>query len=251
MTSFLFFNTIFMDFPIFKNYAFSMVSFYFVYVSLALIQNLINYYAHQQAIELYYAIGANVTSIDNIPYFIKYIADMTGVAGIMGVAAIPFTIGIVFKGETAAATSLAMGIKSSYKDGGLDDATATQQRNDENRRLEEKAEESDAARRLRAMGVDFSSGEALRTLSEYEAGMEAVNKVAESANAMSGNNGIAKLDAASAAAYGQKLGEGAVYVNGGELDNIDAIRAGGEAKGARTVSGSLEFGKHAEGLLLN
>ena len=35
-----------------------------------------------------------------------------------------------------------MGIKSSYKDGGLDDALATQQRADENRRLEDKSEES-------------------------------------------------------------------------------------------------------------
>lgn len=44
----------------------------------------------------------------SIPSYIQYLSDMTGLAGLLGVAAIPVVVGIMYKGEVMAASGVAM-----------------------------------------------------------------------------------------------------------------------------------------------
>lgn len=81
------------------NYFMGFFAFYFNLVALALVQNIISFYTAQQAQETIVNFQGMPFSINHISDFMIQQADMTGIAGIVGVASIFALTPLIFYGE--------------------------------------------------------------------------------------------------------------------------------------------------------
>ena len=96
------------------NYFQGLIAFEFIKVAMVMASNAVNQYSEQNAAAAVAALGSNSATMDNIPFQLDYIATMSGVAGLLGVASIFIIPGIIFTGKVAAAASSLSSLGSKY-----------------------------------------------------------------------------------------------------------------------------------------
>jgi len=238
--------------PVLMNFVFGYIAFQSIHISFAIVQNVLNGYMVTEATSKLYALGGSVASAKHIPAYVQYLSDMTGLAGLLGVASIPLVIGIMYKGEVAAASGIATSVGGAFKSSGIDGAqNALTEYNSTNQaektNLNNMSNEELAQKRLRDMGFEPApSGSAMMHMAEIEAGMEKANKAVASYDAMTSNGGYQALNAGANIRAQQdesnKLGAGRVVVDGGELHAVQLAKIAGDAEGARSMSSVLSEG---------
>lgn len=97
------------------NYAQGLLSFEFIRVALIYANNSVNQYSKYHAADVLSAIGSNPASITALPHHYEYLATMTGVAGILGIAAVFMIPGMIFTGKVAMAAGAIGGLAGRYK----------------------------------------------------------------------------------------------------------------------------------------
>ncbi|MDF1875625.1 conjugal transfer protein TraG N-terminal domain-containing protein [Sulfurimonas sp. SAG-AH-194-I05] len=107
------------------NYAFGLVAFSFIDVGLSIVQSISLYYYNSNMINTMVMLGQNPFTATNIPIYMKEMAYMSGLMGLAGMITVPLVVGVVFKGETAAASGAFNAIANKYK-GDAGGKTATE-----------------------------------------------------------------------------------------------------------------------------
>lgn len=97
-----------------SNFAQGLLTFEFIQVAMALANNTVNSYAKEHAADQLAGLGDNLASLDNINYYLDYLATMTGIAGILGVSAVFIIPTIVFTGKVAVAAGAIGGLAGKY-----------------------------------------------------------------------------------------------------------------------------------------
>ena len=243
---------------ILMNFFFGYISFGSIGIAFAIVQSVVNHYMSTGATKILAALGGNPVTASHIPTYVQYLSDMTGVAGVLGVASIPLVMGIMYKGEVAAAAGVAMGVSGAFKSLGaggarheMQDAMESQlAEQDKNKRMSK--EDAYNRERLRRAGFSVpTNGTAIEAMAEVESGMDRANKANASANAMMSNglNGANDLNIAggmkSAHEEASKVGYGAsaVTVTGGELNAVNLASTAGTFEGQVTGSKEANSGK--------
>lgn len=127
---------------------------------------------------------------------------MTGLAGLLGVAAIPVVVGIMYKGEVMAASGVAMGIGGAYKTLGAQGAMGAMEDNFGKNLAEdnEKSRRSEEERKARLSLANFgeavpANGSAIEALSRYQDQIDKANKNNAAFGAMTSEGGTTALNA--------------------------------------------------------
>lgn len=108
-----------------SNYAQGLLTFEFVRVAMALANNQVIQYSKFHASDVLSALGSNLATVENIPYYLNYMATMAGIAGILGVSAVFLIPTIVFTGKVAAAAGALSGLSGRYAGNDIDTALTT------------------------------------------------------------------------------------------------------------------------------
>lgn len=108
-----------------SNFAQGLLTFEFIQVAMALANNTVNSYAKEHAADQLVGLGDNLASLDNINYYLDYLATMTGIAGILGVSAVFIIPTIVFTGKVAVAAGAIGGLAGKYSGNDVQTASDT------------------------------------------------------------------------------------------------------------------------------
>ena len=101
------------------NFAFGLVAFSFIDVALSIVQSISLYYYGNKMSDAMIMLGQNPFTATNIPLYMQELGYMSGMMGLASVIVVPLVVGVVFKGETAAAMGAYSSVMGKYKgDGG-------------------------------------------------------------------------------------------------------------------------------------
>ena len=184
---------------VWKNFAKGLLTFEFIKIALVIVNSTVNQYAAYHAADMLASIGQNPASISSLPYYLNYIASMTGIAGMLGLAAIFMIPGMVFSGEVAMAAGAIGGLASKYKGNDIQTATEISAK----QKATEEAWENDLRdqAKLDRMGISVPQGMgAGQFYSQYQ-------REAQAANAGFGaaRMGTGAMDQAGVAVKGQTM----------------------------------------------
>ncbi|MBW6487557.1 conjugal transfer protein TraG N-terminal domain-containing protein [Sulfurimonas sp.] len=97
------------------NYTFGLIAFSFIDVALAIVQAISLYYYKNKMADVVIALGNNPFTASGIPAYMQEMAYMSGMMGLAAVIVVPIVVGVVFKGETAAAMGAYGSVMGKYK----------------------------------------------------------------------------------------------------------------------------------------
>ena len=227
---------------VWKNFAKGLLTFQFVEIALVIVNATVNQYAAMHAADFLSSIGQNPATITSIPYYIHYVATMTGVAGILGVSAIFLIPGMVFSGEVGMAVGALSGLANKYK--GNDIQTATSE--SAQQKAQNAAWESDLRDRakLEHMGLAVPPGMgATQFYAEYQKDIQAAN-----AGFGAATMGMSVMNEAGHAVKGQTMQSitaGATLNAGATMDDFVAAGAGQGMMSVKQVGSMKAYGSNS------
>lgn len=96
-------------------YFMGLFAFSFNFVSLALVQNIVNFYTEQEAQETIASMMEMPFSVAHLPQFLMVQADWAGIAGLVGTASIFAVTPLVFYGETKGFSSALSAVQGAFR----------------------------------------------------------------------------------------------------------------------------------------
>ncbi len=97
------------------NYTFGLIAFSFVDVALAIVQSISLFNYNNKMSDIVLSLGGNPYTASGIPVYLQEMAYMSGMMGLAAVIVVPLVVGVVFKGETAAAAGAYNSVMGKYK----------------------------------------------------------------------------------------------------------------------------------------
>lgn len=97
------------------NYAFGLVAFSFIDVALAIVQSISLFYYSNKMADAMIMLGQFPFTATAITPYMQELGYMSGMMGLASVIVVPLVVGVVFKGETAAAMGAYSSVMGKYK----------------------------------------------------------------------------------------------------------------------------------------
>lgn len=228
-----------------KEFFIGLVTFEFVKVAFVLANNNVLFHAQENAIGLLAGDGSSGVSMNNpasIPYIaqhLEYVANMSGMAGALGLAAMLFIPGVVFGGKVAAAMGI-LGNTGGMVQNKTPQSTVEDIAKEKGRQkdLEKLALDTRMREELERAGIHVGANSDVGAVySEYTAGMDkAAQNLATTSMYKDYDNRYTGVQANSLRSGGALIGAGKQSSN---YTNAE-IQGLGEGEGAKSLGMSME-----------
>lgn len=169
------------------NYSFGLIAFSFIDVALAIVQAISLYYYKNKMADVVIALGDYPFTASGITPYIQEMGYMSGMMGLAAVIVVPITVGVVFKGETAAAMGAYNSVMGKYKGDQGGQTALDSERRAAAVHTSEAQQMEDAARR------ELAGGYGITTIPKGVLASQYLDQISAEAAALSGSGGAMRM----------------------------------------------------------